>query len=752
MKIKTLLWVIILVAFLAPQAQAVRLKAVQTLALKEVNLNYKMDSGHAEGVLKVVNPTHSVKKFNAFLVFLSDKSSKEVLRLPVKASPQSIKAMSERTVTFSLDNVRLPKGDYDAIFQLTVEGLGVSSVKSAGVLHVKNSEEPMFKYTIKCNIENKTVKDKAPVHCSISPAISAEEHDKFSLLFSVKKTGQLKEFFKDSFVLPNSVTDSIDFSIPLSSLPYGTMDISAKLLSKSAQSNVSYFRYFRQGDYTKILTLEHDPARHKVNFYINGSLYSKNRMLLVGMLDGGKVCQFQDTNLYSIAPLARSFVYDANKCKANSAPFVIIYKKHNKADDYTASDIIAIKGLKDRSVGLLIVRDVNSPAPKTVSERISSLISMDTLITVLAVIFLFVLLLAALVFAKKKNMLLWIIFALLPFVPTTYTHAEVFDSLDAPKARFEVNFPNITKEVGQNDDVIFSFSAIDNFAGGVNKYPGAEAYAWIDNATSTKVKIMDASDSKATVIATLPNSLSLGVHTLNFEVPASAGICGSAFDFSDFDSAVFDPQPCEFSVDFTVVPGSKISLTFYAQPKAVPVGSSSKLYWFSSGANSCLASDGWSGSKPTNNTAGADTGAINSSYKNFTLTCQNNSESVSRTDTVYTYVCGDNICSQWEDCNLCAQDCGACGAAGGKSVSISADPQLIREGGVSYITWHSNGYTSCNVSEDNPLVNDAWSRLAGVEKTSNLTKDTTYTVSCTDGSNNESKSVKVRIVPRFIEF
>ncbi len=727
---------------------AVQLKSIQTLSLKEVNFSYNADTHIAKGIVKVLNPTHDRKDFKTYLIFNTSKDLQEILRLPIQKKVSSVKALSEKSVTFELDNISLPKGSYDVLFQLEVEGLGVSSVRSAGLLKIASSNEPNYKYSLKCNTQPESKTGKVPVSCIVNPAPKVAED--VNVIFGAKLSGMLEPVFKDSFTLHGLETDKIEFSLPTSSFPAGNVDVFVQLKSENFQSNISYFRFFKKGDYTQILDLERHPGTHNVSFYINGSLYSDNRYLLVGMLDFDKVCQYQEVDLHNIAPLHREFNYDLNKCQPNSVPFVVVYKKAGPGEQLTAENIIAYKGVGDKAVALSILEEVNRPETKALSEKVSHIISSDTTKAAALIFLALLLLIVALMFAKKKGFL-GIFVALFIFaVPIFSVHAEIFDSLDAPKARFEVNFPNITKEVGQNDDIVFSFSAIDNFAGGVSKYPGAEADVWIDNASSSKVTIMNASDTNPTVIVSLSNTLSLGQHQLHFFVPASTEICGSAFDFSDFDQAVFDPQPCEFTVDFTVVPGSQISLTFYGQPKAVAKGSSSKLYWFSSGANSCMASDAWSGNKSLNNTTGFDTGAINSDFENFTLTCSNSSDSVSRTETIYTYTCGDNLCSQWEDCNSCSQDCGTC--ANGYSLSISASPQLIKEGAVSYITWNSSGYTSCQVSEDNPLVNDSWSRLAGVEKTSNLTKDTIYTVTCSDGANSESKSVRVRIVPKFIEF
>ena len=732
------------------QASAIKLKAINTLSIREANLNYDAKDNSIRGIIKVQNPEKTQKAYKLFISFTDYKSGKELRRIDLFNKYKKIDPLKISKDTFNVKNISLPNGKYNASALLEVEGLGVSSVRGLGTINVKSSAERPFLYSLDCGPDDNAESQagKVAVKCKITPSI--KQGDNAKLIFELKPVGSTAVYNKDEFVLPPSFEgEELEFALPTDGLSGGTTDISIQLYAGNGISNISYFRVFLPGDYTRILNLKLQAKDRLIDLYMNGSLYSKDRRLLVGLLDFDKLCFYKDEDLYNISPAQREISYaGATDCSAKAYPFAIVYKAKAGQDKFTLKDIVDVFGIKDKALAVEILNDTHKKE-ETLTDKFISSGNLTFIAIVVLTLLLFIL---AFVYAKKKAILLFV-FALLPFaLYSPSAHAEIFDSLDAPKVRFEVNFPNITKEVGQNDDIIFSFSAIDNFTGGVNKYPGTEVYSWVDNASSTKVKIMDATDSKATVVVNMPNSLSLGVHTLNFEVPASTGICGAAYDFSDFNSSVFDPVPCEFSVDFTVVPGSQVALTFYAQPKAVEKGASSKLYWFSSGANSCVASDGWSGSKALTNTAGADTGAINTDYKDFTLTCSNGSESVSRTDTVYTYVCGDGMCSQWEDCNLCSQDCGTCTGSGASSVSISADPQLIKEGGVSYITWYSNGFTSCDVTEDNPTINDHWNRLAGVEKTSNLNTDTTYTVECSDGTNTMSRSVKVRIVPNFIEF
>ncbi len=748
-----LLTVFILSFLFINSAEAVKLKAIEALSIKEANVLYSSDTQTLSGVLKVFNPTREDKSYRVFLSFSSKDTGKELTRMQV-VDLQKIKRMQFKKDTFNIKGLNLPNGSYEMTLLLDTVGLGVSSVKPVGVIKITDSNVKPFSYLLKCRASESGLQRQIPVSCAVDPAVKSS--DNLSIVYSVRPVGAEKNFAQDEFKLPNIDADSLEFKLPAGAIDGGAVDVSVQLVGENGKSNISYFRYFLPGKYSKIVVLKDNKSAKQLELYLNGSLYLKDRRLLVGMLDFDEICFLKDIDLYSIAPLNKEISYkEQNSCKRGAKPFAILYIRDVQADkkvEPTAGNVLDFKGLQDRASAVSILNSVFQTNTSFLDKLQKLGIPSGFVDSIMAILALIVVIVAVLLFARKKG-LLAVLFVVFAFTPAAFGHAEIFDSLDAPKVRFEVNFPNITKEVGQNDNIIFSFAAIDNFSGGVNKYPGTEAYVWIDNATTTKVKIMDAADTDPVVLVDLPNNLSLGVHTLNFEIPASTGICGAAYDFSDFDNAVFDPLPCEFSVDFTVVPGSKIALTFYAQPKAVQVGSSSKLYWTSAGANSCIASDGWSGAKALANMAGESTGPINTAYKDFTLTCSNGSESITKTDTVYTYVCGDSICSQWEDCNLCSQDCGLCNGGGTATLDITADPQLIREGGVSYITWHSNGYTHCVVTEDNPSINDSWDRLAGVEKTSTLNGDTTYTLTCDiDGADTKSKSVKVRIVPKYVEF
>ncbi len=749
MKHFRLILMVIMVIFIGAQwAGAVKLKAIQTLTLREAAITYNDKSGGVSGIAKVQNPTNNKMQFRVFVSFTSTKDGKELLRVPASKRMEEIGPMSQKTVSFTVDNLQLPKGNYDAIVLLDSGGLGVSSLRKVGTLNIKKSNISPFNLHLDCSSRNESVElGIVPIVCRVEPAISAD--DNYVLEYTIKPVGSETVYVKNNIKLANVNGNRLEFNLPALNVPGGTVDVVLQLNGGNQKSNMSFTRFFMRGEYTKIISLKKIPSQKQIEIYLNGSLNSDGRRMLVGLIDFDKVCFSKDLDLKNLAPLIRNVSYkNVSGCAPSGKAFAIVYKQRAANTPYEADDILAVSGLADRASAISVLNSVFKEPTlfenlfKDSTYVVYIILSLIILLVMLIVIF-------ALKKIGNKAGVIGVLFALI-LLPASFSHAEVFDSLDAPKARFEVSFPDITKEVGQNDNIVFSFAAVDNFSGGVNKYPGAEVYVWIDNASSTKTKIMDAADSSPIVAVSLPHDLSLGVHTLNFEVPASTGICGAAYDFSNFDESVFDPLPCEFSVDFTIVPGSKIALTFYASPKAVPLGSSSKLYWFSAGANSCTASDGWSGSKALNNTAGEPTNAINSAFQDFTLTCSNSTESISRTDTVYTYVCGDNFCSQWEDCNLCEEDCGACDS--GQTLSITADPQLVREGGVSYITWHSNGFINCSVSEDNPAINDAWDRLAGVEKTSPLDRDTVYTLSCSGGGGNQTRSVKVRMVPDFIEF
>ena len=732
--------IIFLAIFLPLISFAIELKPIKLPFIQFANVSYNEEADMLYGFAKVYNATDKEIKPNITLSFLRENDSREILRLAAEDA-EKIKANSTSEIPVRIRGLKdkLPSGRYNITIALHLPKLGAVSVKDAGKLTFKSSAELA---SLDCRVLSGEYKNRVlPINCKSDKALD-------NIKYTIYQIGQTHKILSSEFVELYGKQKEFSFKINIPKIAQGPIDILVQSAGET-KSTESRMRFIVPGSFTKIVNL--DFKGDKIDLYLNGTNYQKNRRILTGLIKGRDLCFFKDLNLYSIAPVRRAISVDKDCAGANV--FAVVYLK--SGDSIKTEDIIDMYNV-NRQVALSIL---NNNVYKVGTKNKSDMYIKYGMLSAFALVLLAVL--TALWLNRSKTATVTIAIFALAFgafgALFNFARAEVFDSLDAPKARFEVNFPNINKEVGQNDNIVFSFSALDNFNGAVSKYPGTEAYVWIDNDVNNKVKIMSATDNNPTVLVSLPHSLSLGTHTLHFEIPASVGVCGAAFDFSVFDQnssgtpTVFDPVPCNFSVDFQVVSGSALSLVFYAQPKAIPRGSTTKLYWFTVGANSCTASGDWSGDKALNNTSGETTNPISTDFAKFTLTCSNGTDSISRSDTVYTYICGDNICSQWEDCNLCSADCSCIGTAVQQSIKITADPQIVRKGDKSVITWITTGYDSCTISEDNPTINDSWTRLAGQESTSPLSTDTIYTITCTDGLSTGSKSVKVRVAPEWLE-
>jgi plastocyanin len=85
---------------------------------------------------------------------------------------------------------------------------------------------------------------------------------------------------------------------------------------------------------------------------------------------------------------------------------------------------------------------------------------------------------------------------------------------------------------------------------------------------------------------------------------------------------------------------------------------------------------------------------------------------------------------------------------GDGAVDISASPWLVRTGRTTTVTWSATGeFDSCVVSGAG-LSSSEPNGTAVVT----VTKEGTYTISCTQGETTVSDSVSVRLVPKFLEF
>ncbi|MGB2580458.1 MAG: hypothetical protein WBC83_02080, partial [Minisyncoccia bacterium] len=112
--------------------------------------------------------------------------------------------------------------------------------------------------------------------------------------------------------------------------------------------------------------------------------------------------------------------------------------------------------------------------------------------------------------------------------------------------------------------------------------------------------------------------------------------------------------------------------TLSASPTSIAYGAASTITWSSTNATSCTAGGAWSGAKATSGSVG--TGAL----------------TASQTYTLYCTGAGGNSATQ----SITV----AVGAAPAPTVTFSASPTTVANGGSSTGTWSSSNATSCTAS------------------------------------------------------
>jgi hypothetical protein len=151
-----------------------------------------------------------------------------------------------------------------------------------------------------------------------------------------------------------------------------------------------------------------------------------------------------------------------------------------------------------------------------------------------------------------------------------------------------------------------------------------------------------------------------------------------------------------------------------ANPTTINEGNSSVLSWYSTNADTCYASGGWSGNK---NTSGSQTVYPNNNTT-YTITCTN--EAGSRNDSVTVYV------------NQTQQEL--------PTLTLSASPQNINRGNSSTLYWNSTNADTCYAS-------GGWSGSQNVDGSRVVYPNytTTYTLRCSNEQGEVSRSVTVYV-------
>lgn len=158
-------------------------------------------------------------------------------------------------------------------------------------------------------------------------------------------------------------------------------------------------------------------------------------------------------------------------------------------------------------------------------------------------------------------------------------------------------------------------------------------------------------------------------------------------------------------------------VTLVAQPPTVASNGSSTLRWNSDRAKSCVASGGWSGSRPP---SGSESVGPITSARTFSLTCTNRGGAETKSVTVSVETAPPPAVP---------------------SVSLNASPISVPSGAAATLTWTSNEATSC-------LASGAWSGVkatAGSETTGPLTASSTFSLSCSGVGGTASQSVTVAV-------
>jgi hypothetical protein len=163
-----------------------------------------------------------------------------------------------------------------------------------------------------------------------------------------------------------------------------------------------------------------------------------------------------------------------------------------------------------------------------------------------------------------------------------------------------------------------------------------------------------------------------------------------------------------------VVPSPTVSLS--ASPMNVEEGATSTLTWSSTNANTCLASDGWSGTQSL------------SGNMNVTLNAT----------TTYTLACGNGMATDTKSVTVNAIPT----PVPTPTLTLNASPLAIIAGATSTLTWSSADSDSCTAS-------NGWSgamATSGNEIVSPLAT-TTYSLSCVGGGGATSSAVTIGVTP-----
>lgn len=168
--------------------------------------------------------------------------------------------------------------------------------------------------------------------------------------------------------------------------------------------------------------------------------------------------------------------------------------------------------------------------------------------------------------------------------------------------------------------------------------------------------------------------------------------------------------------------GGSPTVSLNTSASSVSAGDSVTLNWSSTNADSCEASGGWSGGRSL---SGSQTVGPIQQTTTFTLSCSGSGGGAVRQVEVQVANGGADT-----------------------SVSLSASPENVVEGGSTTLSWNSSDATSCSAS-------GAWSGNRGTdgsEVVGPLSRDTTYQLTCEGPSGSAVAMVTVRTADKTLRW
>jgi len=159
------------------------------------------------------------------------------------------------------------------------------------------------------------------------------------------------------------------------------------------------------------------------------------------------------------------------------------------------------------------------------------------------------------------------------------------------------------------------------------------------------------------------------------------------------------------------------TINFAADATLVPNGGGTTLRWSAANADSCTASNAWTGNKATSGTQAVGPFAVAAT---FTLNCTNS---------------GGGSASRSVIVNVIPP---------APTVAISANPTAVAAGATTTLTWSSSGATTCAAADGDA----SWTGSKALNSTAvvgPLTAQTTYTLNCTNAGGTTTASVAVTL-------